>query len=160
MRNLGGVVDRKLGATRRNVDQGADLQWPAVANIEPGPTADVLPALTPHSEIHDHTKLDVSSTITALQPRSVGKTTALSKTLTWLVCFSAIFIHIFWAGSRAASSGLSRANAAADFFDNDGIVLLAFTVIDAGLQDFGMDRKQRQLLTGLARLIEHQLCVL
>jgi hypothetical protein len=44
-----------------------------------------------------------------------------------------------------------------DFLDDNRVVLLAFAVIDAGLQDLGVHRKKRELLPGLADLVEHEL---
>ena len=51
-------------------------------------------------------------------------------------------------------------HAAADFLDDDAVVLLAVAVADAGLQHVGVNFQKRQLLAGLARLVEHELRVL
>src|SRR5580693_5015849 len=51
-------------------------------------------------------------------------------------------------------------NAAADFLDDDAVVLLAVAMTDASLQYVGVNLQKRQLLAGLARLIEHELGVL
>src|SRR5580692_1335807 len=49
---------------------------------------------------------------------------------------------------------------AADFLDDDAVVLFAVAVTHAGLQYVGVNLQKRQLLAGLARLVEHEVGVL
>src|SRR5580704_3183192 len=65
------------------------------------------------------------------------------------------------APGRSMAVGNPRSqDAAADFLDDDAVVLLAVAVTDAGLQHVGVNFQERQLLAGLARLVEHELRVL
>src|SRR5690242_12570642 len=57
------------------------------------------------------------------------------------------------------SLGGLGARAPPDFFNDDTVVAFAFAMIDASLEDGGMDFEKRQVLSDLPRLIHHQMRV-